>query len=90
MLTRSGSSPFSAIATMILFGLCVAVSVAEDGPADRWDPTSVEDGAFDLLKAASRVSARADTPMPCSPPLEDAVLPHVGEIAATIREMVRG
>lgn len=50
----------------------------------------VEDGGFDLLKSAPRVLARADTPMPYSPPLEDAVLPQVSDIAAAIRGMVRG
>ncbi len=49
----------------------------------------LEDGGFDLLKAAPRVLARGDTPMPYSPPLEDAVLPQPSDIAATIREMVR-
>ena len=50
----------------------------------------MEDGGFDLLKAAPRVLARGDTPMPYSPPLEDAVLPQASDIAAAIREMVRG
>ncbi len=48
----------------------------------------MEDGGFDLLRAAPRVLARADTPMPYSPPLEDACLPQPTDIAETIREMV--
>jgi len=48
----------------------------------------MEDGGFDLLKAAPRVLARGATPMPYSPPLEDAVLPQASDIAAVIREMV--
>ncbi len=50
----------------------------------------MEDGGFELLKTAPRVLARADTPMPYSPPLEDAVLPQPSDIAAAIRAMVRG
>lgn len=50
----------------------------------------MEDGGFELLKTAPRVLARADTPMPYSPPLEDAVLPQSSDIAAAIRAMVRG
>ncbi len=49
----------------------------------------MEDGGFELLKTAPRVLARADTPMPYSPPLEDAVLPQPSDIAAAIREMVK-
>lgn len=48
----------------------------------------MEDGGFDLLKAAPRVLARADTPMPYSPPLEDAVIPQATDIAAAVRAMV--
>jgi pyruvate dehydrogenase E1 component beta subunit len=48
----------------------------------------MEDGGFELLEAAPKVLARADTPMPYSPPLEDAVLPQTTDIAAAIREMV--
>lgn len=50
----------------------------------------MEDGGFELLKTAPHVLARADTPMPYSPPLEDAVLPQPSDIAAAIRAMVRG
>ncbi len=50
----------------------------------------MEDGGFDLLKAAPRVLARGDTPMPYSPPLEDAVIPQATDIATAVREMVRG
>ena len=50
----------------------------------------MEDGGFDLLRAAPCVLARGDTPMPYSPPLEDAVIPQASDIAAAIREMVRG
>lgn len=50
----------------------------------------MEDGGFELLKTAPRVLARADTPMPYSPPLEDAVLPQSSDIAAAIRAMMRG
>ena len=50
----------------------------------------MEDGGFDLLKSAPNVLARADTPMPYSPPLEDATLPQATDIAAAVREMVRG
>ncbi|MGI5817685.1 MAG: thiamine pyrophosphate-dependent enzyme [Armatimonadota bacterium] len=49
----------------------------------------MEDGGFDLLKAAPRVLARGDTPMPYSPPLEDAVIPQVSDIAAAVRAMMR-
>ncbi len=50
----------------------------------------MEDGGFDLLRAAPRVLARGDTPMPYSPPLEDAVLPQPSDIAAAIREIAWG
>ncbi len=48
----------------------------------------MEDGGFELLKSAPNVLARADTPMPYSPPLEDAVIPQATDIAAAIRAMV--
>ncbi len=49
----------------------------------------VEGGGFELLKAPPKVLARADTPMPYSPPLEDACIPQASDIAAAIREMMR-
>ncbi len=48
----------------------------------------MEGGGFESLKAAPRVLARGDTPMPYSPPLEDAVIPQVTDVAAAIRSMV--
>ncbi|MBD3292549.1 MAG: alpha-ketoacid dehydrogenase subunit beta [Armatimonadia bacterium] len=48
----------------------------------------MEDGGFGALKAAPRVLARGDTPMPYSPPLEDAVIPQATDIAAAVRGMV--
>jgi pyruvate/2-oxoglutarate/acetoin dehydrogenase E1 component len=36
------------------------------------------------------VLARGDTPMPYSPPLEDAIIPQVPDIAEAVRKMVRG
>ncbi len=48
----------------------------------------MEDGGFGLLKTAPNVLARADTPMPYSPPLEDSTLPQATDIAAAIRWMI--
>jgi len=45
---------------------------------------------FDLLRAAPRVLAGADTAMPYSPPLEDACIPQPADIARVAREMCSG
>jgi len=47
----------------------------------------VEQG-FDLLKAPPKVLGGLNTPMPYSPPLEDACLPQPDDIVAAVRRMV--
>jgi len=45
-----------------------------------------EDG-FDLLRRPPRVLAGRNTPMPYSPPLEDACLPQTADIVAAVRQL---
>ena len=47
------------------------------------------EGAWDRLEAPPRRLARADTPIPYSRVLEDAVMPAVDDIAEAARELVR-
>ncbi|MGC9319483.1 MAG: alpha-ketoacid dehydrogenase subunit beta [Armatimonadota bacterium] len=49
-----------------------------------------EGPGFDLLRSSPQVLGRADTPMPYSPPLEDACIPQPSDIAEAIREIVQG
>ncbi len=46
------------------------------------------DAGFDLLKAAPKVVASKDSPMPFAKTLENAVLPQVADIEAAILQMV--
>ncbi|OGV72064.1 MAG: hypothetical protein A3K19_08230 [Lentisphaerae bacterium RIFOXYB12_FULL_65_16] len=48
----------------------------------------VTEEGFSLLKRAPKVLGGLNTPMPYSPPLEDACLPQPKDIVKTIREMV--
>ena len=50
----------------------------------------VTEEGFRHLRAAPRVLGGLNTPMPYSPPLEDACLPLVGNIVQAVRDLVRG
>jgi pyruvate dehydrogenase E1 component beta subunit len=45
--------------------------------------------AFDALRAPVRRVTAPHTPIPFSPPLEDAYVPSADRIAAAVREIVR-
>ena len=48
----------------------------------------IQEEAFEWLDAPVRVIGALDTPVPYSPPLEDAFLPSEGEIEAAARRLV--
>jgi len=48
----------------------------------------VVEAGLGFLKAPPRVLGGADSPMPYSPPLEDACIPQVADIIRVVREMV--
>jgi len=48
----------------------------------------VTEEGFDLLRAAPRVLGGLNTPMPYSPPLEDACLPQPADIVQAVRGMI--
>ena len=47
----------------------------------------VSEAGFDLLRKAPRVLGGLNTPMPYSPPLEDACLPQPADIVKAVRDM---
>jgi len=49
----------------------------------------VTEKGFEYLRRPPRVLGGLNTPMPYSPPLEDACLPQVGDIVRTVRGLVR-
>lgn len=49
----------------------------------------IQEQAFDYLDAPIRVIGAMDTPVPYSPPLEEAFLPSEAEIVAAARELLR-
>ncbi len=66
--------------------LVVAHEAVEHGGFGAEVATRVQSAAFDSLDAPIRRVGAPFTPIPLSPPLEDAYLPGVDEIVAAVRE----
>jgi len=69
--------------------LLVVHEAPERGGAGAEILRRVAEEGFGHLRAAPRVLGGLNTPMPYSPPLEDACLPQPADVAEAVREMVR-
>lgn len=79
------------IASVARTGRLVVVDEAPlRGSAASEIAATVAEKAFRHLRAPVRRVARADVPVPFSPPLEAAVTPGVADVVRVVREVVRG
>lgn len=53
-----------------------------------WLSSEIQQQAFDYLEAAPLRVGVPDVPIPCSPPLENAVIPNAESIAAAVHEVL--